>query len=193
MISSDKKRKIKAVIIIVLLFVVLGCWVIGYIDVNRRFPKPKEEIYAVNEWISDSNVMVKVNSVELVSKDEAYSQYGINDYEDERQDIQYFITKLEINNTSGEEYDVEKKLNSHIAIKAYPLGYVNQGEIITESGISNVKIKADEEKEVVICFILGDGVLRTDRRWMLNKSDMYLDFHEYPVHKAVLLEDIKGL
>ena len=47
--------------------------------------------------------MVKVNSVELVSKDEAYSQYGINDYEDERQDIQYFITKLEINNTSGEE------------------------------------------------------------------------------------------
>ena len=119
MMSSDKKRKIKAVIIIVLLFVVLGCWVIGYIDVNRRFPKPKEEIYAVNEWISDSNVMVKVNSVELVSKDEAYSQYGINDYEDERQDIQYFITKLEINNTSGEEYDVEKKLNSHIAIKAY--------------------------------------------------------------------------
>ena len=183
MMSSDKKRKIKAVIIIVLLFVVLGCWVIGYIDVNRRFPKPKEEIYAVNE----------VNSVELVSKDEAYSQYGINDYEDERQDIQYFITKLEINNTSGEEYDVEKKLNSHIAIKAYPLGYVNQGEIITESGISNVKIKADEEKEVVICFILGDGVLLTDRRWMLNKSDMYLDFHEYPVHKAVLLEDIKGL
>ena len=65
------------------------------------FQKPKEEIYAVNEWISDSNVMVKVNSVELVSKDEAYSQYGINDYEDERQDIQYFITKLEINNTSG--------------------------------------------------------------------------------------------
>ena len=87
MMSSDKKRKIKAVIIIVLLFVVLGCWVIGYIDVNRRFPKPKEEIYAVNEWISDSNVMVKVNSVELVPKDEAYSQYGINDYEDERQDF----------------------------------------------------------------------------------------------------------
>lgn len=44
-----------------------------------------------------------------------------------------------------------------MAIKAYPLGYFNEGEIITESGASNVILQEGEEKEVTIYFILGNG------------------------------------
>ena len=192
MMSSDRKIIIKKVIIIVIIMIVSGIWIAAYIDINRRFPVPEEEIYSLNEWFNDSDAEIKVNSIELISAEDGHDLYGL-DEGNNKYDMQYFIAKMDVKNISGTEYNVERKLNSHMAIKAYPLGYFNEGEIITESGASNVILQEGEEKEVTIYFILGNGVLRTNRRWMLKKSRMYLDFKKYPIHKAVLLGDVKGI
>ncbi|MFQ8648738.1 MAG: hypothetical protein ACLR9U_07925 [Lachnospira sp.] len=192
MMSSDRKIIIKKVIIIVIIMIVSGIWIAAYIDINRRFPVPEEEIYSLNEWFNDSDAEIKVNSIELISAEDGHDLYGL-DEGNNKYDMQYFIAKMDVKNISGTEYNVERKLNSHMAIKAYPLGYFNEGEIITESGANNVILQEGEEKEVTIYFILGNGVLRTNRRWMLKKSRIYLDFKNYPIHKAVLLGDVKGI
>ena len=193
--SSDKKRKIKAVIIIVLLFVVLGCWVIGYIDVNRRFPKAEEELYSVGEWIEESGFEIKVNSLELISLEEASEKYGVNLQNDMKKIVpstKYFILKMDVRNISDEELNIGKKLMSHTDLQVMPIGIVEVGEVLTNY-TKNIKLQPGEEEEVVIKYILSNGVLREDRRWMLNKCKFYLAFLNYPVHKAVLFEDVKGL
>ena len=42
----SKKRIIKRVVIACLILVVSGVWLVGYIDVNKRFPKPEQFICA---------------------------------------------------------------------------------------------------------------------------------------------------
>ena len=66
MMSSDRKIIIKKVIIIVIIMIVSGIWIAAYIDINRRFPVPEEEIYSLNEWFNDSDAEIKVNSIELI-------------------------------------------------------------------------------------------------------------------------------
>ena len=50
-----------AVCLIAALFIVL--FIIGFIDVNLRFPKPQEELYSIDEWVSwndDIRIKAKV-------------------------------------------------------------------------------------------------------------------------------------
>ena len=49
-----------------------------------------------------------------------------------------------------------------------------------------------EGKEVIFYFVITNGMVREDRRELFKKSDIYLDFSNNPVHKAVLFEDVKG-
>ena len=47
--------------------------------------------------------------------------------------------------------------------------------------------------EIVLHFIMSQGVLRDDRRWMLKKSQIRIVLSNYPVHEIIVLDDIKGL
>ena len=104
----------------------------------------------------------------------------------------YFILKMDVRNISDEELNIGKKLMSHTDLQVMPIGIVEVGEVLTNY-TENIKLQPGEEEEVVIKYILSNGVLREDRRWMLNKCKFYLAFLNYPVHKAVLFEDVKGL
>lgn len=43
----SKKRIIKRVVIACLILVVSGVWLVGYIDVNKRFPKPEQQVHSL--------------------------------------------------------------------------------------------------------------------------------------------------
>lgn len=195
MILYKDRKHILRYIAIIFIAAVLILWIVCVVDVNRRFPKAEEELYSVGEWIEESGFEIKVNSLELISLEEASEKYGVNLQNDMKKIVpstKYFILKMDVRNISDEELNIGKKLMSHTDLQVMPIGIVEVGEVLTNY-TKNIKLQPGEEEEVVIKYILSNGVLREDRRWMLNKSDMYLDFHEYPVHKAVLLEDIKGL
>ena len=165
------------------------------VDVNIRFPKAEEELYSVGEWIEESGFEIKVNSLELISLEEASEKYGVNLQNDMKKIVpstKYFILKMDVRNISDEELNIGKKLMSHTDLQVMPIGIVEVGEVLTNY-TKNIKLQPGEEEEVVIKYILSNGVLREDRRWMLNKCKFYLAFLNYPVHKAVLFEDVKGL
>ncbi len=61
MMKHFKHKKRMAVCLIAALFIVL--FIIGFIDVNLRFPKPQEELYSIDEWVSwndDIRIKAKV-------------------------------------------------------------------------------------------------------------------------------------
>ena len=195
MILYKDRKHILRYIAIIFIAAVLILWIVCVVDVNRRFPKAEEELYSVGEWIEESGFEIKVNSLELISLEEASEKYGVNLQNDMKKIVpstKYFILKMDVRNISDEELNIGKKLMSHTDLQVMPIGIVEVGEILTNY-TGNIKLQPGEEEEVVIKYILSNGVLREDRRWMLNKCKFYLAFLNYPVHKAVLFEDVKGL
>lgn len=195
MILYKDRKHILRYIAIIFIAAVLILWIVCVVDVNRRFPKAEEELYSVGEWIQESGFEIKVNSLELISLEEASEKYGVNLQNDMKKIVpstKYFILKMDVRNISDEELNIGKKLMSHTDLQVMPIGIVEVGEVLTNY-TKNIKLQPGEEEEVVIKYILSNGVLREDRRWMLNKCKFYLAFLNYPVHKAVLFEDVKGL
>lgn len=195
MILYRDRKHILRYIAIIFIAAVLILWIVCVVDVNRRFPKAEEELYSVGEWIEESGFEIKVNSLELISLEEASEKYGVNLQNDMKKIVpstKYFILKMDVRNISDEELNIGKKLMSHTDLQVMPIGIVEVGEVLTNY-TENIKLQPGEEEEVVIKYILSNGVLREDRRWMLNKCKFYLAFLNYPVHKAVLFEDVKGL
>lgn len=195
MILYKDRKHILRYIAIIFIAAVLILWIVCAVDVNRRFPKAEEELYSVGEWIEESGFEIKVNSLELISLEEASEKYGVNLQNDMKKIVpstKYFILKMDVRNISDEELNIGKKLMSHTDLQVMPIGIVEVGEVLTNY-TENIKLQPGEEEEVVIKYILSNGVLREDRRWMLNKCKFYLAFLNYPVHKAVLFEDVKGL
>ena len=195
MILYKDRKHILRYIAIIFIAAVLILWIVCVVDVNRRFPKAEEELYSVGEWIEESGFEIKVNSLELISLEEASEKYGVNLQNDMKKIVpstKYFILKMDVRNISDEELNIGKKLMSHTDLQVMQIGIVEVGEVLTNY-TENIKLQPGEEEEVVIKYILSNGVLREDRRWMLNKCKFYLAFLNYPVHKAVLFEDVKGL
>ena len=195
MILYKDRKHILRYIAIIFIAAVLILWIVCVVDVNRRFPKAEEELYSVGEWIEESGFEIKVNSLELISLEEASEKYGVNLQNDMKKIVpstKYFILKMDVRNISDEELNIGKKLMSHTDLQVMPIGIVEVGEVLTNY-TENIKLQPGEEEEVVIKYILSNGVLREDRRWMLNKCKFYLAFLNYPVLKAVLFEDVKGL
>ena len=59
----SKKRIIKRVVIACLILVVSAVLLVGYIDVNKRFPKPEQQVHSIGEWVRTGDTSIKVNSV----------------------------------------------------------------------------------------------------------------------------------
>ena len=195
MILYKDRKHILRYIAIIFIAAVLILWIVCVVDVNRRFPKAEEELYSGGEWIEEGGFEIKVNSLELISLEEASEKYGVNLQNDMKKIVpstKYFILKMDVRNISDEELNIGKKLMSHTDLQVMPIGIVEVGEVLTNY-TENIKLQPGEEEEVVIKYILSNGILREDRRWMLNKCKFYLAFLNYPVHKAVLFEDVKGL
>ena len=64
----SKKKIIGRVVLVVLILAISGVWLAGYIDVNKRFPKPEQQIHSTGEWIKTGNVSIKVNSAEYMPR-----------------------------------------------------------------------------------------------------------------------------
>ena len=101
----SKKRIIKRVVIACLILVVSGVWLVGYIDVNKRFPKPEQQVHSIGEWVRTGDTSIKVNSVEYMPQEEANSQYGSELLPDNgnNSNTYYFIAKIDVKNETDKE------------------------------------------------------------------------------------------
>lgn len=134
MILYKDRKHILRYIAIIFIAAVLILWIVCVVDVNRRFPKAEEELYSVGEWIEESGFEIKVNSLELISLEEASEKYGVNLQNDMKKIVpstKYFILKMDVRNISDEELNIGKKLMSHTDLQVMPIGIVEVGEVLT--------------------------------------------------------------
>ena len=170
-------------------------WLVGYIDVNKRFPKPEQQVHSIGEWVRTGDTSIKVNSVEYMPQEEANSQYGSELLPDNgnNSNTYYFIAKIDVKNETDKEIKLSKTLLEHLGLEIYPVGVLIYGEVMENGEFTSIKLKAQEQREIVLHFIMSQGVLRDDRRWMLKKSQIRIVLSNYPVHEIIVLDDIKGL
>ena len=100
---------------------------------------------------------------------------------------------MDIKNETDEEIRLSKGLLEHLGLEIYPVGDMLYGETMEDGELTSVRLKAQEQKEIVFNFLLSSGSMRTDRRWMLKKSRISIVLSNYPVHEIIILDDIKGL
>lgn len=187
MTHYNKKKMIKLAGGIIILIVAVIIWAVNFIDVNKRFPKAVQEIYHIGESFEYRNFTINVNEISYILADEAKEKYGIEG----KNGFEYFVISMNVTSESDVTENLEKAIEQYIGLEAYPIGYNNQGTIL-EDGKRNINIEPKESKDVIIYFVITNGMVREDRRELFKKSDIYLDFSNYPVHKAVLFEDVKG-
>lgn len=106
----SKKKIIKRVVIACLILVVSGVWLVGYIDVNKRFPKPEQQVHSIGEWVRTGDTSIKVNSVEYMPQEEANSQYGSELLPDNgnNSNTYYFIAKIDVKNKQIRKSNYQK-------------------------------------------------------------------------------------
>ena len=128
----SKKRIIKRVVIACLILVVSGVWLVGYIDVNKRFPKPEQQVHSIGEWVRTGDTSIKVNSVEYMPQEEANSQYGSELLPDNgnNSNTYYFIAKIDVKNETDKEIKLSKTLLEHLGLEIYPVGVLIYGEVM---------------------------------------------------------------
>lgn len=187
--KKTKKSKKTAIIVMAVLIVII--WLVGYIDINTRFPKAESETYNMNEWVDNGNINIRVNSAQYMDQEKVYDLYGIEPIKDTS--THYFILSIDVLNRSDNEINLAKEFYGNIAMDIYPLGYHNIGERVHRED-NNVKkmLKKDEQQEVIFAFIISDGSIREDRRWMMHKSQIYMTLSNYPIHKMIMLDNIEG-
>ena len=93
----------------------------------------------------------------------------------------------------AENKSLQNEINEAFIQEIYPVGVLIYGEVMENGELTSIKLKAQEQREIVLHFIMSQGVLRDDRRWMLKKSQIRIVLSNYPVHEIIVLDDIKGL
>ena len=107
--------------------------------------------------------------------------------------ILIIIAKIDVKNETDKEIKLSKTLLEHLGLEIYPVGVLIYGEVMENGELTSIKLKAQEQREIVLHFIMSQGGLRDDRRWMLKKSQIRIVLSNYPVHEIIVLDDIKGL
>lgn len=172
----------KRIIISLITALIVVLFIIGWIDVNSRFPQPQEELYAVDEWMPYSDdIQIRAKSIEYCSVHEFNQKYKQKRASDK--DNVYIVVQLEVSNASNQAMDVIH-IAQQFVLAIYPIGYVNQGEIIADTPV----LAANTTEEKTICFIVTEGLIQGGRRETAFKNDVYLYSKSYPIRRAIVFK-----
>lgn len=76
------KTHIKIIIISAVIIIFTFVCIIGYIDVNKRFPKAGGEFYSEEQWVDYDYMQIRAKKMEYLTKEEygeRYENSGIAD------------------------------------------------------------------------------------------------------------------
>ncbi len=186
------KTHIKGIVISAVIIIFTVVCIIGYIDVNKRFPKAGEEFYSSNEWVDYDYMQIRAKKMEYLTKEQYCERYENADAAGRSDKLSYFVLTLELHNLTGEDINLNKKFIGNVSLEAYPQGYNNQGNFIDGNGKADTRsiLEANQTKEFTIVFNVNESVVGKNRINRLKKSDIYFSMSCYPVHKAIVFNGV---
>lgn len=182
-----KNRGLIYGIVIGLILILLSLFVIGYRNINLKYPKAVNENYSIGEPVEYDGCEVCVKDYAILNKTEAMDEgYYVEDEEE------YKILKctLEVTNNSDSE-------------KSPELYYLEAESPVWHNGIDLEVIHNANKDGASLCPTLGPKETTTvtiafvmyqfqftDLRWeQIEKDYIYIVFSLYPVKKYVVLQD----
>lgn len=186
------KTHIKIIIISAVIIIFTFVCIIGYIDVNKRFPKAGGEFYSEEQWIDYDYMQIKAKKMEYLTKEEYGERYENSGIADRSDKLSYFVLTLELHNLTDEDINLNKNFIGNVSLEAYPQGYNNQGNFIDGNGKADIRsiLEANQTKEFTIVFNVNESVVGKSRINKLKKSDIYFSMSCYPVHKAIVFNGV---
>ena len=181
-----KKRYIILVIAVAWIIVCI----IGYINANRRFPKPAEDYYETGEMMEYRGMQIKAEEITYENAYDIRKKYpGIEGVSDKK-GMKWIVVKLDVRNISDNKMIFNLDIVPYIQMTAYPIGYMNQGYAQSVGYASDLIFMPEEEKEVIVYFAVNSNGLRRFNEKEFINSDFYLDMSIYPEHKAFVFHGI---
>lgn len=176
------RRCISVVFTIVVILLLTILYIIGNVNINRRFPKAKEELYSPGEYVAyKDGVMIK--GVELMyCKPDEYREKYDNDYKGK---FDHIIVKLVALNESDKIINMAY-LNQYFNLVIYPTGYENQGNCIYDDNM----VAAGEEKEILISYNVSEALLASSKRDRVLKQNIMFCMKAYPVRQTIVFKGI---
>lgn len=186
------KTHIKIIIISAVIIIFTFVCIIGYIDVNKRFPKAGGEFYSEEQWVDYDYMQIRAKKMEYLTKEEYGERYENSGIADRSDKLSYFVLTLELHNLTDEDINLNKNFIGNVSLEAYPQGYNNQGNFIDENGKADTRsiLEANQTKEFTIVFNVNESVVGKSRINKLKKSDIYFSMPCYPVHKAIVFNGV---
>ncbi len=179
---AEKKT---CIVLTIILFIILSIlYIAGYIDINKRFPKPKEELYETGQYIEyKDGIKIKGLGVEYCSSEQFKEKY----LPDDNSKFDHIVVKIMVFNETDTVIDMAY-LNQYFNLVIYPAGYENQGECI----LDNNYIKPKEEREIYIGYNVSEAILASEKREKVLKHDIMFCLKAYPVRQAIVFKGIEG-
>ena len=98
-------RKHPFIITFIIMAVIAVVVVVGYIDVNHRFPEPEEEIVEKDEWIQYSDgIKIKATGIDYCTEQEVNEKYSAGVKELGR--FNYIVLKVKVQNESQDKFNM---------------------------------------------------------------------------------------
>jgi len=184
----------KIIIIIIISVVLFVAWLIGFLDVNSRFPQVKCEEYHLDEWVDYSNRYWGYDNLQLSPV--KITIYSAKDFEsgypeegEEYKDTSYKIVvmKVKIKNNSSQEISVGKVF-SFFTAGAEPIGWNNQGRII-DSKNTNI-LPGGNQEDVELYVVLSESVVSSRNYDRFLKNKIFLSVKSYPLRQILVFDEI---
>lgn len=174
------------IIVMVITAVLATIVTTGYIDVNRRFPEPEQDVVEKDEWVDYTNgIKIKATQINFCSDKELNEQYNGNVKETGK--FNYIVVKVSVMNQTESNFDFTNViLNSNLVI--YPSGYENQGNCVEV----DVNIKSGDVKDFILYYTVSEMAISQKKRERVLGQDIYLCFKAYPVRQAIIFRGIDG-
>jgi len=177
------RKKVNLVILIVLsaFFVI---WTTLFININKRFPQSKLEMYGVNENIGWNNLNISPVSVSIYTAKELKRIYpdDIEDYDMDSNNI-LAIFKVKISNNTDQ--DIKFKLHPEIFADTNPVVWYNG---VHQVGNKITTIPANsKDVEVLLAGTMGESIVNRDywNKEKLAKCEYHLVFSYYPFKRCL--------
>ena len=172
-------------IIATVVVLVAWVWLATYINVNKRFPQPEEELYEKGEWVEVSDgVRVKGTGVEFCSYGEYTERYNVKT-SNKNSSMSCILIHINIDNTSSKAFnawDIDTTAN----IVIYPTGYNNQGMVAEQDAI----IQSGESRDITFVYNVSSSMIRPEIRKKVLNNELYMCFKAYPVRQAIVFRGI---
>lgn len=176
----------KTILISIVILLTAGTWLVGFININHRFPQPVIEEYHADQYLDYENAQITPVQMDIYSGAQFAELYSAIGKSFANQNCKIIVAKIKIKNNSNSNID-SLKFCTRSNVVAYPIGYENQGMLVD---MKNIYVLPGEEKEVSTYYAVTQSLVSDKNMAEFLNSKFYMGVRLYPIKQILVFDNI---